>query len=278
MIEWLDVTWEFVRFARSRKRALAANRAIVALIVLGACMPVPLHGPRVIDGWQGGTSLATTASAVPRAPGDVRPAFLPSPFDVRFAYGFTDDNPWHPALLLGAQATPLLLLSHPQTDVYVQVPRKLLLGLSGGAGVSTFLLAPSGTLFYSQLGFVSANHTGVYGMGGYLHQPGRDSVFRPAIVSATLPNDASVGTIATQIRLPSRGTNGLGGPGRVQQTLHLFVTRVFGHQQYVPCSAPCTRAQWKPSVTLIGAMLEGFHWRSDDDLSPTPLNTRRRAP
>lgn len=278
MLGWLEVTRDFVQCARSRKRALAAHGAIGALMVLGACMPVPLHGPRVIDGWQGGTSLTTTASAVPRAPDGVRPAFIPSPFDVRFAYGFTDDNPWHPALLLGAQATPLLLLSHPQTDVYVQVPRKLLLGLSGGAGVSTFLNAPSGTLFYSQLGFVSSNHTGLYAMGGYLHQPGRDSVFRPAIVSATLPNDASVGTVAAQIRLPSRGTIGLGGPGRVQQTLHLFVTRVFGHAQYVPCTAPCRSEQWRPTVTIIGAMLEGFHWRRDDDLSATTLNTRRRAP
>ena len=279
MIEWLEVTWDFVHCARSRKRALAAIGAIVGLMVLGACIPAPMHGPRVINGWNGGVSLTTTAGPAPRAAGDVAPAFVPSPFDVRLAYGFTDDNPWHPALLVGAQATPLLLLSNPQPDLYVQVPRRLLLGLSGGAGVShQFVLEPHGTLLYSQLGFVTSNHTGVYGIGGYLHQTGRDSVRRYALVSGRLPDDASIGTIAVQVRLPSRREGTLRTPGRVQQTLHLFVTRVVGHQQYVPCTAPCTRAQWRPSVTLIGAMLESFQWRADDDLSPAPLNTRRRAP
>jgi hypothetical protein len=152
------------------------------------------------------------------------------------------------------------------------VPRRLLLGLDAGGGViHQFADIPGGTLVYSQLGYVNANHTGVYAMAGYLRQRG-DLV--PIV--GLQPNDASVGTIAAQIRLQPRRVNNWRVQGRVQQTLHVFITGIGGHQREIACQAPCTPTKWKPGVIfIVGAMLESFGWKADED---PPASPRLRRP
>jgi hypothetical protein len=268
MTEWPELARVQRRCAPGRGFAAAGTSA--ALIFLGACMPAPLHGPRVVDGWHGGASLAVPAGPPPRAPGAVtsRDAFVQSPSDLRLAYGFTDENPWHPALLVGAQATPFFLFTNLQADAYLQVPRRLLLGLDAGGGViHQFANIPGGTIMYSQLGYVNANHTGAYAMAGYLRQRG-DLV--PIV--GLRPNDASVGSIAAQIRLHPRRVNNLRAQGWAQQTLHVFITGVSGHQREISCEAPpCTPTKWRPGVRfIVGAMLENFDWKADNDPPASP--------
>ena len=124
------------------------------------------------------------------------------------AYGWADGDDGA-ALRLGTAI--MLIPARFDPDVYVQVPRRALLGLDGGVGVAaTTLLGPS-VLPYAQLGSIH-DATGFYVTGGYLHQSIASDSTATRLV---LRDDGWLATLAYQ---HAHGT----------RVSHYFVTGVFG--------------------------------------------------
>jgi hypothetical protein len=127
-------------------------------------------------------------------------------------------------------------------DMYVQLPRRALVGLDGGVGM-TALTSPAGGAWmpYAQLGWVGGNDAGFYVTEGYIW-PGGESANAGYIVGR---GQAALSTLAYQ--WPA---------GRV--LWHVFATVLLRGPYTVPCASGAgTCAGGGRSVaTFIGATME----------------------
>jgi hypothetical protein len=221
----------------ARKHVLCAARATIPawLALASACIPTVAHGPRVAPGFAGGMSLSTNRSSTYE--GATSP-FVVGPFGINVGYGWAHGDSGA-ALRLGAAMLPIPPRFDP--DIYVQVPRRALLGLDGGIGVAATTILSASVLTYAQLGSIH-NATGLYVTGGYLHQSiPTDTIATPV----RLRDDAWLATLAYQ--LP-----------RGQHVSHYFITGIVGQRFPRRCSDAfydCSTLR-RPWSVMVGTTME----------------------
>jgi len=131
-----------------------------------------------------------------------------------------------------------------EADAYIQLPRRLLLGLDGGVGVSALWPSPAGTVPtpYAELGRVRSDR-GPYAIVAYIHQTvDTNRVFGPGAIRR---DDGLATTLAYQFS---------DGVIRARP----FATLVFGHRfikecmgKFSDCSSLAT-----PRALFAGLSLE----------------------
>lgn len=167
------------------KLALAAE---LTLILIQGCIPAVLHGPRIDGGLTTGVAASyTTGPKRTRGDwGDV--AYAYGPVGLNAGYGWTSDRIEGLGVRLGVNVPLLVALTQP--DVYVQLPRRVLLGLDGGFGVTS--TPGNGVVMpYAQLGALSAGGSGIYATYGVIAgSDATDVVFSGESGAAVVPGIA----------------------------------------------------------------------------------------
>ena len=147
------------------------GRAImIGTFVLTAqgCIPAVMHGPRIDPGFSWG--MAGSYTAVPRLTrgdwGGI--AYAYGPVGLNAGYGWTSDQTDGLGVRIGLHAPVLVVAAQP--DLYVQLPKRVSLGLDAGVGV-TAIPANTSVMPYGQIGFLNAAGSGLYATYGYLFGP-----------------------------------------------------------------------------------------------------------
>lgn len=139
---------------------------VVSALATQACMPAVIHSPRIDPGPSMGVT-ASYAAGPEYENGDDGPSrFAYGPVGVNFGYGWTSARIEGLGASIGAHV-PLPLVVLIQPDVYVKLPKRALLGLDGGVGLTSVRIDRS-VIPYAQLGMLAANSTGVYATYGLL--------------------------------------------------------------------------------------------------------------
>jgi hypothetical protein len=136
--------------------------ALFALTLLGGCMPLVTHGPRVEPGlWTGSTGgfrLGSMLEGEVEALGGSYAVRPPNGFFARYGMEGGDGAP---GMLVGVHLPFLIPLSvvHPELDAYVQLTPTEERGYAGGAGM---LVSPSHLMPYVQAGTSFSERTSWY--------------------------------------------------------------------------------------------------------------------
>jgi hypothetical protein len=221
------------RGARVCVRSAIGATAAHALL---ACTPVVMHGPAVDRGFQvGATLIASKGRDYPR----IIPPFVPPGGTLYLAYGWAG-KPDRVAMRFAAQLTPLP--PKVDSDVYLKLPRRALLGLDGGVGYLAGVFWQPSHQVYAQLGKIGNDGTGFYTTQGFLKQwRGTSSIFNPEAVEAT----GWVSTVAFQ-------------RAETEFSWHVFATGIFGRRLESPCARDgrsCAGLR-RPRQAMIGVTLE----------------------
>ena len=91
------------------------------------------------------------------------------PVGVNLGYGWTSDDGEGPGARLGIHV-PVPFVVAAQADFYVQLPRRAVLGLDGGVGV-TGVPVMTTVMPYAQLGALDATGSGFYATYGFMFGP-----------------------------------------------------------------------------------------------------------
>ena len=128
-----------------------------------------MHGPRVDGGLT--TGLAASYTAGPRRTrgdeGDAPYAF--GPVGLNVGYGWSSDEIAGFGARVGVHV-PVPLVVAAQPDFYLQLPRRAVLGLDAGVGI-TGIPANSTVMPYAQLGALGASGSGFYATYGFMIGP-----------------------------------------------------------------------------------------------------------
>lgn len=133
---------------------------LVSALVGQACMPAVMHGPRIEPGPAMAMTVSYTAGPEYENGDDGPSRFAYGPVGVNIGYGWTSARVEGLGVGIGAHV-PVPLIPLIQPDVYVQLPKRALLGLDGGVGFTSVRVDRS-LIPYAQLGILAANNTGVY--------------------------------------------------------------------------------------------------------------------
>jgi hypothetical protein len=142
---------------------------VLAVIAGQACMPAIMHSPRIDGGLT--TGLAASYTAGPRRTrGDMgRIVYAHGPVGLNLGYGWTSERSEGFGARLGIHVpVPLVLAAQP--DLYVQLPRRAVLGLDGGLGIVSVPVQTT-VMPYAQLGALDASGSGFYATYGFLIGP-----------------------------------------------------------------------------------------------------------
>ena len=124
-----------------------------------------LHGPRIEGGLTTGVAVSYTAGPK-RTRGDWGDiAYAYGPVGLNAGYGWTSERIEGLGVRLGVNVPLLVPLTQP--DLYVQLPRRALLGMDGGVGV-TSIPGIGVVMPYAQLGALSAGGSGIYATYGFI--------------------------------------------------------------------------------------------------------------
>ena len=96
-------------------------------------------------------------------------AYAYGPVGVNFGYGWTSEKTRGLGVRLGLHV-PVPFVVAAQTDLYAQLPRRALLGLDGGVGLTLIPIAEI-VMPYAQLGVLRADGSGFYTTYGFLIGP-----------------------------------------------------------------------------------------------------------
>lgn len=149
----------------SRVSSMLALAAGLTLLLTQACIPAVLHSPRIDGGLTAGVAASYTSGPKrTRADwGDI--AYAYGPLGLNAGYGWTSDRIEGLGVRLGVNVPLLVALTQP--DLYVQLPRRVLIGLDGGVGVT--LVPGNGIVMpYAQLGALRAGGSGIYATYGFI--------------------------------------------------------------------------------------------------------------
>jgi len=168
------------------------------------------------------------------------PPFVFPPSSDGLAYGWRDTS-LDMGLRIGAGVSVFIAV---EADVYLQLPRRLLLGLDGGVGVSALWPSPAGTvpMPYAELGRIRSER-GPYAIIAYIHQ--RVDTNRVFGVGAIRRDDGLATTFAYQFS---------DGVMRARP----FATAVFGHRYIKQCMgrfSDCSSLA-RPRALFVGLSLE----------------------
>lgn len=138
------------------------------------CMPAVLHGPRIDGGFT--TGYAASYTAGPRTTrGDMGGvAYAYGPVGVNFGYGWTSESTEGLGVRLGLHV-PVPMVVAAQPDVYVQLPKRAVLGLDGGVGITLIPIVET-MMPYAQLGILRSGGSGFYATYGHLVGPDPSNV------------------------------------------------------------------------------------------------------
>jgi hypothetical protein len=139
---------------------------VVSALAGQACMPAVTHAPRIEPGLAMGLTASYTAGPEYENGDDGPSRFAYGPVGVNFGYGWTSARIEGLGASIGAHV-PVPLIALIQPDVYVQFPKRALLGLDGGVGLTSVRIDRSVTP-YAQLGILRSNSTGAYATYGLL--------------------------------------------------------------------------------------------------------------
>lgn len=146
----------------------------LALLFGQACIPAVMHGPRIDRGFTTGLAASYTAGPRKTRYDNGGMAYAYGPVGVNAGYGWTSESTDGLGVLLGLHV-PVPLVVAAQPDVYVQLPKRAVLGLDAGVGV--ILVPINETMMpYAQLGALRANGSGVYATYGFLIGPDPSNV------------------------------------------------------------------------------------------------------
>lgn len=211
---------------------------MLSLLFVQACIPAVMHGPRIAGGFT--TGLAASYTAGPRITrGDNGGmAYAYGPVGVNVGYGWTSEGTEGLGVLLGLHV-PVPLVVAAQPDVYVQLPKRAVLGLDAGVGV--VLIPISETMMpYAQLGVLRTNGSGFYATYGFLMGPDPSNV-----------NYSGRGAGADVPGIAFQSVNG-------QTTTRFFVTAAIARERSCPEGVTSCRRPDDWSVAS-GAALEYRH-------------------
>lgn len=207
-----------------------------------ACMPAVMHGPRIDGGLT--TGLVASHTAGPRVTrgdyGDMPYAF--GPVGVNVGYGWTSDRYESLGVRLGLHV-PVPLVIGAQPDIYVQLPRRIVLGLDAGVGVAS-IPANESVIPYAQLGVLRASGSGLFATYGLMIGPD--------------PSDANYSGRGAGAHVPGMAFQRVNG----RTTTRLFVMAEIArkHSQCLGPSSVCGRRDdW---AIASGMALEFQHRRN----------------
>jgi hypothetical protein len=150
-------------------RVSRLSSIVLALLAGQACMPAVMHGPRIDRGLT--TGVAASYTAGPRRTrfdaGGAPYAYGPVGVDV--GYGWVSDRTDGLGVRLGLHV-PVPAAMAAQPDLYLQLPRRAVLGLDLGIGVAAIPINES-IMPYAQLGVLRASGSGLYATYGRLMGP-----------------------------------------------------------------------------------------------------------
>jgi hypothetical protein len=132
-------------------------------------MPAVMHSPRIDGGLTTGVAASLTAGPR-RTRGDMGGApYAYGPVGLNLGYGWTSDRSEGFGARLGIHV-PVPLVVAAQPDFYVQLPRRAVLGLDAGVGM-TGIPANTTAMPYAQLGALDAGGSGFYATYGFIFGP-----------------------------------------------------------------------------------------------------------
>lgn len=129
-------------------------------------MPAVMHSPRIQPGPAIGLTASYTAGPEYENGDDGPSRFAYGPVGVNFGYGWTSTRIDGLGASIGAHV-PVPLIPLIQPDIYVQLPKRAVLGFDGGVGLTSVRIDRS-VIPYAQLGILAGNSTGVYATYGLL--------------------------------------------------------------------------------------------------------------
>ena len=136
-------------------------------------MPAVMHSPRVDGGLTTGVAASLTAGPR-RTRGDMGgAAYAYGPVGLNLGYGWTSDDSEGFGARLGIHVPVLVVAAQP--DFYVQLPRRAVLGLDAGVGM-TGVPAMETVMPYAQLGALDASGSGFYATYGFMIGPDPSNV------------------------------------------------------------------------------------------------------
>jgi hypothetical protein len=100
-------------------------------------------------------------------------AYAYGPVGVNLGYGWTSEDSGGFGSRIGIHV-PVPLVVAAQTDFYVQLPRRAVLGLDGGVGMA-WIPALTAVTPYAQLGALDASGSGFYATYGFMVAPDRSN-------------------------------------------------------------------------------------------------------
>jgi hypothetical protein len=159
-----------VHSSTARRSSLGALAAIAAQ----ACIPAVMHSPRIDGGLTTGVAASLTAGPR-RTRGDMGGiAYAYGPVGVNLGYGWTSDESGGFGSRLGIHV-PVPFVVAAQTDFYVQLPRRAVLGLDAGVGMA-WVPVMTTVMPYAQLGALDASGSGFYATYGFMIGPDPSNV------------------------------------------------------------------------------------------------------
>jgi hypothetical protein len=171
------------RYARGR---CGLGGLLAALVLLGGCMPLVTHGPRVEQGlWTGSTGSLRLGSMLDGEVDALGTSFAVRPPNGFFARYGSQGGDGMPAMLVGLHLPFMIPLSivHPELDAYVQLTPSEELRYAAGAGA---LVSPSHLMPYVQAGSSFSERTSWYttqglALHGYTGGGPRAVLWTPAL-------------------------------------------------------------------------------------------------
>lgn len=218
-----------------------SNAVVIALLAGQACMPAVMHGPRIDRGLTTGVVASYTAG--PRRTrgdwGDMPYAYGPAGVDA--GYGWASDYHEGLGVRFGLHV-PIPAYMVSQADVYVQLPKRAVLGLDAGVGMHVTPIV-SWIMPYAQVGALRASGSGLYATYGFLMGANPSSL-----------NSSSRGMRADVPGIAFQKVSG-------RTTTRIFVTAMIARPHNEPCtSSTCPRADdW----SVASGMALQFRFRKD---------------
>jgi len=202
--------------------ARATLAPVLTLIVGQACIPVVMHSPRVDAGFTAGVAASYTAG--PRRTrgdwGGIPYAY--GPVGMHAGYGWTSADIEGLGARLGIHVpVPFVLAAQP--DLYIQFPRRMVLGLDAGIGMTSI---PAGAVVmpYAQVGALGHSGSGFYATYGFLIGPD--------------PSDANYSGRGAGADVPGIAFQKVNG----RTTTRAFVVAIIGRDRRCPDGDPdCVR-------------------------------------
>jgi hypothetical protein len=141
-------------------------------------MPAIMHSPRVDGGLSTGMAASLTAGPRRTRYDMGGAAYAYGPVGLNLGYGWTSDHSEGFSEGFGARIglhVPVPFVVAAQTDFYVQLPRRAVLGLDAGVGMA-WVPVMTTVLPYAQLGALDASGSGFYATYGFMIGPDPSNV------------------------------------------------------------------------------------------------------